>query len=56
MMKVIGSFACAAFHSAWIVYIAEPSPTRAMVRASGRASATPTAAAMPKPRPPLHIS
>ena len=56
MTKAIGSLACAAFHSAWIVYIAEPSPISAITRRSGRASATPTAAARPKPRPPLHIS
>ena len=50
---VSGSLRCAAVHSAWIEYIAEPSPIRQTVLTPGRPSAMPTAAGRPKPRPPL---
>ena len=50
---VSGSFRWAAVHSAWIEYIAEPSPTRQTVRMLGRPSAMPTAAGRPWPSPPL---
>ena len=41
---VSGSLRCAAVHSAWIEYIAEPSPIRQTVRRFARPSAMPTAA------------
>ena len=52
---MIGSLSCAALHSAWMAYMAEPSPMSAMTFLSGRASATPTAAGRLWPRPPLHM-
>ena len=55
MMKVIGSFWLAAVHSAWIEYIALPSPITATTRRVGSAICTPTAAAMPQPMPPLTL-
>ena len=40
---------------AWIEYLREPSPIGAFTRSPGSASATPTAAGMRQPRPPLSI-
>ena len=53
MMKVMGSFSCAALHSAWMEYMAEPSPMMAITFFPGLPSAMPTAAGKPCPSPPL---
>jgi hypothetical protein len=53
---VTGSFICAALHSAWIEYIAEPSPMRPITRCRALFTiATPTAAGMECPSPPLSM-
>ena len=54
MTMVRGSLRSAADHSAWIEYIDEPSPKSPItLRVDDCASATPTAAGMLWPRPPL---
>src|SRR5438132_11998521 len=52
MTATTASPSWAAVHSAWIVYIALPSPTRATTGRDGRASFTPSAAGSPHPMPP----
>jgi hypothetical protein len=52
----MGSFSCAALHSAWIEYMAGAVADQAdHLAPAGLASATPTAAGMLWPRPPLHM-
>ena len=50
-------FSRAIVHSAWMVYIAEPSPIMQMTLRSGQATAAPTATGAPKPiEPPMLFS
>ena len=50
---MIGSFRCAAVHSAWMLYMALPSPTIATTGRPGNPRLMPTAPAIAKPIPPL---
>ena len=56
MMAMTLSFSRAIVHSAWMVYIAEPSPISASTGRSGQAMAAPTALGRPWPMaPPVRV-